>query len=799
MTEDIKLAETRTVPLWHKAVLWVGMLLMACHASTHIVGAGDTWVALACGRHFSNHGVDTVEPFSFNSHKAGPTAESMRKYSEDIMRSTSGKKGLTVSIKRWWAKKAGNYENWSDWSKSFSQKIHPTGWVNQNWGTHLTYYTLVKTFGSEGEYNYNMLIVWKFAVSILSVICIYYLGRMLGANEYLSAISAGFAMYVARTFIDVRPAVLSNLLVPLFVLILVLTVYRNIRYIWLLVPLSVFWCNFHGGYIYIFIMMIGFIGMHLLLSIPNKRFVSLGLKGTLKVICAALTAFIAVVVFNPFHLTNITHTFIIMFSEHAASWKNVHEWHSAFDWNNRVGSSYPFLVMFIIMWVVLAFWLIARLFKPRIAGKMSRQIKPSAAGDFQWPKTDLATLSVVAVTVQMAVGSRRFIPIAAALVCPMMAVFLDQSFKMITASRRFRKDLQLKPSVPSAGFVRVCVPSFMLLIVTLGAIWGAQFKRTYLDPFDADNKRTSIFMRMTGSFMKPFEVCEFINDNGLSGHLFNYWTEGGAVAFGQNPNPETGHIPLKLFMDGRAQAAYDHATYITWTQIKGGGPTVRRAALSGRELTNTDYKEIGKWITEQLKPYDVWVVLMPDTQVCDTRYNTFVRGLESTGHWHTVYVDDSQYLYVDTNTDKGRALIDKVIREQAVFPDEFSRYLSTGRTWLYLNDREMSLRGFEYLKKAFEIDPCDSAMRMLISSLSLEHVKPRAYPYIENYLKEFIANKDSYSKEAGYFKQLMAGRMAARYLSSWYKRTDPAKARLYSSLVNDYIAEHKITYEKTKW
>ncbi|MHC4755711.1 MAG: hypothetical protein ACYTBP_11270 [Planctomycetota bacterium] len=54
------------------------MIIFACHASTHMVGAGDTWVALACGRHFLNHGVDTVEPFSANSHRAGPTEEDIK-------------------------------------------------------------------------------------------------------------------------------------------------------------------------------------------------------------------------------------------------------------------------------------------------------------------------------------------------------------------------------------------------------------------------------------------------------------------------------------------------------------------------------------------------------------------------------------------------------------------------------------------------------------------------------------------------------------------------------------------------
>ena len=64
-------------------------------------------------------------------------------------------------------------------------------------------------------------------------------------------------------------------------------------------------------------------------------------------------------------------------------------------------------------------------------------------------------------------------------------------------------------------------------------------------------------MRMTASYAKPFEACEFMRLNKLSGIMFNYWTEGGFIAWGQEPDPETGRTPLQLFMDGRAQAAYD--------------------------------------------------------------------------------------------------------------------------------------------------------------------------------------------------------------------------------------------------
>jgi hypothetical protein len=58
-------------------IAWAGMLIFTFYACTRMVAAGDTWVAMACGRHFVNHGVDTVEPFSANS-QAGLTAEEVQ-------------------------------------------------------------------------------------------------------------------------------------------------------------------------------------------------------------------------------------------------------------------------------------------------------------------------------------------------------------------------------------------------------------------------------------------------------------------------------------------------------------------------------------------------------------------------------------------------------------------------------------------------------------------------------------------------------------------------------------------------
>lgn len=250
---------------------WVAMLIFACHACTHMVAAGDTWVAMACGRHFVNHGVNTVEPFSANSHKAGPTPETMHAYAKQLRDDAKSEKGVMASLKYWCAEKVDNFENWPGWLQSFAKYIHPTGWVNQNWLTHVIFYSLVpkSTYAPSDTFTSNALVYWKFAVYILTVFCVYNTARLLGVNPLLAAAFTCFAIFTGRSYFDIRPAGFSNLFVSIFVLILVLATYKHILYIWLVVPATVLWANLHGGYVYAFLMMTIFIGLHFLNQLPK--------------------------------------------------------------------------------------------------------------------------------------------------------------------------------------------------------------------------------------------------------------------------------------------------------------------------------------------------------------------------------------------------------------------------------------------------------------------------------------------------------------------------------------------------
>lgn len=826
------------------AVFWIGMLVFSFYASTHMVAAGDTWVALACGRHHLDHGVTTVEPFSFNSHNPGPTAEEVEKWPQPF-------RGLAKMV-----------------GMKTLRKIHPTGWVNQNWGTHVTFYWLAKTFGADGSYNYNMLVVWKFAVSFLAAFAIYALARTIGTGPALSAVAAACALVVGRSFIDIRPAVYSNLLVPCVLLVLALSVYRNVKYIWLMVPLAVFWGNVHGGYIYIFIVMVPFIGLHFLGALPRKWsvllytagavvfFVMAALRtnakaegvqdpssmiGVLLLLFAALVivglllafgrerlhriplknvihlgfgymgSLLAVVVFNPYHLTNLTHTWIISISKNAESWRKVNEWHPAFDRDNPVGDEEAFLVMYIVAWLIFAAWMLIHLMRSRQMKKFeakaaaapakpavelpNRTDVPQERDIYTWPKIDLGFITVVILTVYMAIASRRFIPIAAGAACPLIALMLEQSIKMVLARHHLRKFNEPFIGPMPAQVRNGILIGATVIVVGFGIYFGAKFHRIYLSPWISDARRDSIFMRMTVSNLKPFDVGAFIRNNQLSGRMFNYWTEGGALAFFEQPDPQTGEISLKLFMDGRAQAAYDHNTFLLWSYIHGGGPAASRLMAMKRSPTRTDYEEIGEWISQTLQSREVWVVVMPSSQ----NSSFLMRGLGYMANWRPVYSDDDQTMLIDVESEKGKELYNRVMNEEPLYPDAFSQHLSLAENMIKITNPEVQKRGFEHALKAFELFPCRSSAIAIMLGSQVTGLSDEAVAVMKDYLGSFYQNKDTLAKEGGYGAKLTAATLFCQQLSQLTRGSDPDLGAQYRDRYQELGDEYKTRVRKAIW
>lgn len=1111
---------------WPMIVGWIAMLIFVGHSITHMVGAGDTWVAMACGRHFTNHGVDTVEPFSANSHHAGPTPQGMREYAKQLRKSAReeermadpmvfklarASKGkpvsrgskLKASLMRWWADRVENYENWPGWFKSFVKWIHPTGWVNQNWLTHVIFYNVTHESAENTNWKtayFDGLVIWKFLLYLVAIVCVYYSARMLGVHAALAAVMACFAIFIGRSFLDVRPAGFSNTLVAMLFLVFVLTTYKHHLFIWFIVPMLIFWCNVHGGYIYAFIVLVPFIGIHFLLLLPKKwrislycvgalgllfvrlrsysnthfvpseadaafmsliglavvlvvfgflitrykdKIVSIGTRALIHVIAASGVAFVCTIFFNPFRLTNLTHTFIVSISKHAEMWRTVNEWHPAFEWSNPVGTGVPFLIMlhallgvgviwlfnlggrwyierkgqpdektivifehiFRSMITILAAWIaalsfsfvnpsfagffsvlgfmlliivsvevsvyllpiagvycvlillltshvkgfggtyiftflllpayvlvslaamkrkgteifkkqpqnigvavavslitffvmmnigqvknesvfsfgktkeykltwgksnpinfepqedagIAKAFKSFIShnrpwkpiferreslvdytylfgyllaanllaiciwigaylstltrGKGSEKTETAQTADsevhqvitcgFEHPRFDIALFAISLVTIMMAIKSRRFIPIAGYVVCPFIGQLFENGMKLagsIYNYRRFGKFALLPiPNKVSRTLLIVGI----VLTVFFGWWWGSKFNRIYLEPFanDPNPKLATVFMRMTASNAKPFFACEFIRKNELSGRMFNYWTEGGFIAYGQDPNDQTGRTPLQLYMDGRAQAAYEPSAYQRWMLIMAGGPNVREAMVAGRRPTQREFTQSGQWIDKLFKSENVWVVMMPAGQFT----SSFVRALETQQNWQPVFINNKQKIWVDTDNTRGREIMDGIVfegrpAEGTVFPSDFSEKLTKAYHLVRRQENFESVKtGFALAVEAFNLRPSQYPVLEILQCSRYAPLRPKVAEFCDKVVADFDENKQQYRNENGFLNKLFAALRCADYMRAIYAKTDKAKSQEYIDKLRQYGKIKDEVAENARW
>ena len=246
--------------------------------------------------------------------------------------------------------------------------------------------------------------------------------------------------------------------------------------------------------------------------------------------------------------------------------------------------------------------------------------------------------------------------------------------------------------------------------------------------------------------------------------MFNAWTEGGFIALSQEPDPETGRTPLQLFMDGRAQAAYDVSVFSTWGGILSGGPTARSVQMRKQQFTVDDYAKIGQWINKQLQQRFVWVVLMPQTP----QTTVMTTALEQTENWRIVFLNNKQKLFVDVTKPRGKELFDGVLSGKTIFSDEFTRNLTYAyHAFAYGEGDEMKKRGLKHAVKALEIYPSVRPMQQIVmAGRHFYSVRNRGYKICEKFIYDFEQGQEGFAKEHGYQQRLAAVIGACSYLQS---------------------------------
>jgi len=759
---------------WLTVVIAAAMVTFAFYGIGHMAGAADTYKALAAGRYYIDYGVSTTDPFSENSLRPGPTAKQIEHWPEPARR-LAEKLGLET-VQYW----------------------HPTGWINQNWLAGVLFYWLAELspIADAQQLSFNSLVKLKFAVYLLTIICVYLAARTMRAGAFLSGVFACFAIFVGRTFFHIRPADLTNLCTAGLILIFALATYRRPLYIWLFLPLVVFWCNVHGGFMYAFAALGLFTIMHIVTNTVRKRFLSIGFKGICHCIAAGLTTFLAVIILNPYHLTNITHTFVVTFGKNAGNWQSSSEWRRAFDFSGTFGNTVPFLILLILASItVLIYFAVlssaSRLFTRRARGKTGGTDTYSA------PKIDLALIALAAATIYIAILHRRFIPMAAIAACPVIAMLTDQTARAIAAARNLiRKGIAAVPALSRRTSILIIVLPAVFIVCF--AVWsGLVFKRVYLDSWPPDETLNSVFMRMTGSSGKGFDACRFINQNHLKGTLFCYWTEGSFIALQQAPESGTGRVPLQLFMDSRAQTAYPLEMQTLWAEIMQAGPTVENAQRQRRPLTDSDYRKVTAWLDNQLKKHSISVVLMPS----DKWQRPFVKALERSVNWRLVYFDNKQKLFADTTTSQGKELYEGIFTGGTLYPDRLSKELTAAYNALLTAKTESEkTQAFDTSIQVFKLFPYPAALETVLYAGKFPQLRPRVNRLCSDFLGRFEKDKSLLRQEDGYFNKLTAAISATVYLGKTAERRGSfLLAQSYNTKLKELQKERQNIIESKTW
>jgi hypothetical protein len=409
---------------------------------------------------------------------------------------------------------------------------------------------------------------------------------------------------------------------------------------------------------------------------------------------------------------------------------------------------------------------------------------------------DLAFFIITALTIYMAVKSRRFMPIAGIAACSLIAVFITQIIFTINSTINYNKlQRKLVSAIPyKLEFFLAIVGTCVVLL--FGTFWAWKFKVVYLDPWPTDSEFTSVFMRMTASDRKPFHAGDFIRENNLQGKMFNYWTEGGFIGWCQNPDPNTGKTPLRLFMDGRAQAAYDPKTYRLWSQIMAGGPTAYSISLAGRKHTQSDYKEMGKYISEVLRKRKVWLILMP----INKNTNHFIKSIETNNNWPSLFFNNKQRIYVDRESKIGRKLFEGIVTGDTVYPNKFSRNLMLARIYAKQKSIESKKLGFKMALEAFELLPSQVPLLEIVSYARYTELKPQVDDFCKKYIQDIKENINQYRNEDSYFNRITSTLLAIRYLERAIgSKEDPQFVSLLANTKKAFESERRQTTKLKKW
>jgi hypothetical protein len=342
--------------------------------------------------------------------------------------------------------------------------------------------------------------------------------------------------------------------------------------------------------------------------------------------------------------------------------------------------------------------------------------------------------------VSMAVMARRFIPLAAILLAPMIAVQIEWFLA------GFGKSWPFAPI------------SFALLVPALFS-WPEFYR--YYHPDNPLLPPHSTFERMMAWGSYPSGAAAFINANDLEGNVFNEWTWEGYLRW---KCPQ-----IKLFMGGRAQQAYSLSTY-----------RLRRKILSGRGSA------------AELDRLGVHLAVVPDSY----QYGPMVGALSGGRKgWAYIYSDGINAVLADGDREKTWALIDRAASGNLEYPDPGIGAMSRARSLSSKAIGADQRRVVAHLMEANALRPTPQGFAVL--KMMVARAETPGKELISSLNNQVQRLEKDYDGGPGSFYNLSCRCLAAETLSILYERSGrPSEAVRWSSVSRRIDLEMAVIEDK---
>jgi hypothetical protein len=240
--------------------------------------------------------------------------------------------------------------------------------------------------------------------------------------------------------------------------------------------------------------------------------------------------------------------------------------------------------------------------------------------------------------------------------------------------------------------------------------------------------------------------------------MFSLWEEGGTLAWGQDPGPD-GTIPVRLFIDGRAQGAFPAPATSEYLLVLQGGPIGDKALSQGHNPGEREVEAMAYWVDRRLRSHEIWLAMIAEDTAPELRHALMARP-----NWKVVLLAERYVLLADVSDPRGRSLYDGVLAGTARFPEPSVAELTTSWTLLTSTSAVEARRGLAAARRSFELRPTSLAVRTARRADRFPELRGQLASWCETLVRDWQENKERYLARDGVLERTAATIVAAEYL-----------------------------------